>query len=970
MEGKKERQVKITDPNYNAITEIYSTQFCVIDKITDNKFLNNNKFLFKYTIVAICKNGGLIAMCKTPHYMELGNKNPLLEYIIVMHQDGNKVYKIKNSELYNNKRQVVGLEFNNKEQLYAFCDDGEIYKIDILKLVAQRLDFTSSILNKEKILKVKAFEKGFFILTQSGTIFYLKDIKSRVDNPLEFIVSLRDNLKFKKFEDSDFLIIPSSDTNPEEELFVCNPNEEGIFVIKKNKELGTFTVQTKSQNYSDRSINAYYLTADSVETYNPKKNQVGDNKKPSIGQVSAMAISKSTEKIAFYVAKKKTIYILPSKIPNKGELKFKTYKFNIEHDELDDESEIKEKDKILNFKNKQLFFLNDNCIAICGGRWIVIINENGKTYVEDLHIDKNSKDKNDEDPYIYSKGISEVDGIRLVTTNEILLIRKMPNNLSKIFDIFNNNPMKQLLSSYEKYEAKDPFSNDELREIKEKLSSAIFSLLKMAGFLYWTENDKETTEKKELQNFFLKAANYGKSVFEKNEFNFNIFNRTCMNLRIINAFRNCQDKPRFLTLEEYENLDLDSDSILKKTMRQLNFKLAFKIAKFLGLPEKDIYLKYALKKIKKIDVEDSEEINKVYKELVPMLEKLENISYIDLAKKCFKYNKMNLGKKFLDNEKSSLVKIPQYLELKEWKKAVELAIISNDMTAINIVLDTIYKIEAKSLDSDSKINKVFINTLLNYSSLKIPVINYLKMNKKKDDLLSYLERKNDKEELFYLYLEEFFNSDKKDERENILDKIKSYKPENSSDKKFYEKYISDLESSLKFKKECIEKGIFSSNDTTNFDNSIYDCFEKALPTDLDWIKKENNKNFNLSKRKITIMRLKELFKENKIYEIDKLMEEGEKKLDISYAKVGSMFFEKGNKEKAYEYALKEKDENLLEDKAYLLIKLGKYEEAAETALKIKSTEKFDEIFNAIGAKVGKDVKRREEIQQIYLKRGE
>ena len=127
----------------------------------------------------------------------------------------------------------------------------------------------------------------------------------------------------------------------------------------------------------------------------------------------------------------------------------------------------------------------------------------------------------------------------------------------------------------------------------------------------------------------MKAANYGKSVFEKNEFNFNIFNRTCMNLRIINAFRNCQDKPRFLTLEEYEKLDLDSDSILKKTMRQLNFKLAFKIAKFLGLPEKDIYLKYALKKIKKIDVEDSEEINKVYKELVPMLEKLENIIIIN-----------------------------------------------------------------------------------------------------------------------------------------------------------------------------------------------------------------------------------------------------------------------------------------------------------------------------------------------------
>ena len=161
-----------------------------------------------------------------------------------------------------------------------------------------------------------------------------------------------------------------------------------------------------------------------------------------------------------------------------------------------------------------------------------------------------------------------------------------------------------------------------------KVENSIFTLLRIAGFLYWRERDKEK-EKKELQNYFLKAANYGKSIFGKGEFNFDKFNNICMDLRIINAFRNFGEKPRFLTLEEYENLDSDlSDSIIQKTMRQLNFKFAFKIAKFLGLPEKDIYLKYALKKIKKIGIKTTDEINIIYNDLMLMLQKLENISYI------------------------------------------------------------------------------------------------------------------------------------------------------------------------------------------------------------------------------------------------------------------------------------------------------------------------------------------------------
>ena len=81
-----------------------------------------------------------------------------------------------------------------------------------------------------------------------------------------------------------------------------------------------------------------------------------------------------------------------------------------------------------------------------------------------------------------------------------------------------------------------------------------------------------------------------------------------------------------------------------------------------------------------------------------------------------------------------------------------------------------------------------------------------------------------------------------------------------------------------------------------------------------------------------------------------------------------MFLENGKKEKAIEYALKENNENLYEDKTNFLIKMEKYEDAAEVAIKIKDNDKFDELFNIIGSKVGKNPEKQKIIQEIYNKR--
>ena len=979
MDQKNKKKMQITNQNYEVYSQNYSENYYIVDKMTKNSYVQANKLNFKYLFVTICKNGGLIAMCKTPDYF-ISKDNPLNKHLIVMHQDSGTIYKIWNSDLFT-KRKLVGLEFNDKEQLYAFCDDGEIFKVDILRKQVIQLPLNYIQLQDEKILKVKPFEKGFIILTGAGTIFYLKDLKNKEES-LEFMVSLRDNLKIKEFQDCDFLAIPSEQTekDSDEEILVMKPNQEGVYLIKKIKSSGSqFMVKSRKQDYSDMKLNVLFLNSSNIEKFDTKLHQIDNedlenqlNENLRIGPISGFAISNSKKKIALYVSKKKSVYMFSSNIPSKGRLNFKKYQFKFEFDEFEPEDNIKEKNKILNFNNKELVFLNDDCVAICGGRWVVMINEKGDTLIEEICNEKDKNDISKTDDYVYCKSVSEVDGFRLLTKEEVSLFRKLPEDLKPVYNHFNTTPTKILLSSYEKYLAKDPFSNDELREIKDNLSDSIFCLAKAAGYLYWVEKEQDTHAKKELQTYFLKAANYGKCIFGKAEFNFDRFNNLLMDLRIINALRNYEKQSRFLTLEEYECLDKDSsDGILKKTMRQLNFKLAFEIAKFIGLPERDVYLKYAIKKIQKIEIEDSKEADEVYSELIPMLKKLENISYIDIAKKCFKYKKFKLGKKFLENEKSSLVKIPQYLELKDWNKAIKLAIESNDINAITVVLDNVYKVEQETAKiKDDAVNDQFVFYLAQYPNIKIQVINYLKKNNKLKTLQAYLIEIKDTEELFYFTVENFFQSKTKNEREEILKQLKSYKFEKSDNKKFFENYISDLESSLKFKKECLEKGIYTKNDTTNFDNSIFDCFEKAIPTEFDWVLKQNHNYFKLSNRKITILRFKQLFKNKKIDEIENIInKEGIKKLDISYVKIAKMFFDNGNKEKALEYAQKENNELLVEEKVDILIKLEKYIEAAEAALKIKDRDKFEEIFdNKLGPKVKNDPNLIEQIQIIHDKK--
>ena len=343
---------------------------------------------------------------------------------------------------------------------------------------------------------------------------------------------------------------------------------------------------------------------------------------------------------------------------------------------------------------------------------------------------------------------------------------------------------------------------------------------------------------------------------------------------------------------------------------------------YLGYETDKVYQRFCVSNIKKL--KNDLDSDYLFTNLNKKLSECQNISYISIAKKCIKHNKLRLAEKFLEQEKSIVVKVPQYLQLKNWTKALDLAIESNDRTVIKVVIDKIFKVENE--------NK-FIKIVSENTKAHKAVIEYLRMHDQEEKLRAYLGKKKDYEELLYMTLENFFKCKTIKDRKGYLGEAKEYLSElkGNSNIDFYKAYLKDLESSLKFKKNCIEPqmGIIPSNDINPFDNSIFECYKLGIEKHYDWIENEN-KQFNIGQKKLTYIRFKKLIEIKRLDLIDEAIKKaGYKKLDITPLELAKFLFNANFFENATNHIKEIKDPNEFEEKILLLRKMGKYKEALE-----------------------------------------
>ena len=907
------------------------------EKITDFYFSTKFKISFKGCHIAISKNGGLMAICKKKSFLDTQRNSKVNNNILVMSQNARQIYHIPIS--WNMKeRWIVSFDFTDHGKLYGICNDGTIYKFDILTKQAREIP-KNEIFKQEQIYKAKFIENGFVALTCYGTFYYVKEFKNII--PIS-IFQMNSLLEFSN--DIDFIAIPPSSSKSRKlELLFTNEKGNGVIHVTEQPKGYNYAILPIETKYgTDITINGVSVLEKnelepyikkSIDTINTDNNFIENKDKEIMKNIVAMAISPSYSKIAFY-NNKGIIYLFNSQFDSER----KEFKFKINEDLSD--SEKNEQKSIINFDNEyQFLFCGEDSIALSGQRFILITNNLKKTLVykiaegeEILAIQGG----------VFSKCISEVDGLRFATNDGIFFISKVNPDLYKTCNPFSIHPAKNLLKAYKKDLMKEANCYEEINKMYKDLSSAILVLANASANIFWTEDENEGN-KKELQLYILKAAQLGKYFVEQEDFRVEKYVEICRNIRIVNEIRNNKESPIFITYKEFETLHYKE--LVKNIMSRLNFKLAYTFSKYLGYSTKKIYQKWACSKIKKLNFLSSveEQIN-LYNEIMDELKLIKKISFIKLAKKAFKCKLNELGMKFLELEKSILAKIPQYLNHKKLDKALELSYETYDSDIIETCLNEVTE--------NNKVDKEFIYKIKGIKNIEFSVVDYLKKNRP-IYIESYLNAKEDYEELMFVMLENFFTSNKIEEKKKYIKLAKEYQKKidkNSINNKFYLNYISELNNSIKFKKDCmdIERNIIKKSYIEPFDNSIYDCYKLGVKENkIKWIEGEN-KNYELNPKKMAVMRIRSMAENGKIDMVDNLIKESSlKRLNLTPLNLAELYFDYKKYDLALEYIKQINNYEYFDYKVDMLIYMEKYEVALETIISSKNMDKIPGFVNEI-----------------------
>ena len=919
------------------IERIEGNFILIKEQLSEFKKEDKIKINYKDCHVAICPNGGLIAICKKKGFLDITKGSKINKNIIVMNQNGkNKIY-IPIDWNYNNK-WIVHFEFNNKEQLYAICNDGSIYKIDILNIKAVP-KISSEFFKNEEIEKCKLYKNGFIALTVQGNIYQIPDIKN--PKPV-LIIPIRSLLDFSN--NIDFIIIPEEYSRTKKlELLITNDKDIGVIQVIKSEDgkFGLMQLDNDPDKMAYNNINV--IKNDKIEVmikenldnnYNNNQEINKEENENNMGKILSIVFSPSYKKIALY-NNKGHIILFDSRLNYLD----KTL-FEIKGDFT--EKEKNELKAVINYQDKyQFLFCGEDNIVLSGQRFIFIVNLENYTQ----HIYKIIEGHEIEAIHgtFFSKCIQEIDGLRFMTNDGVFFITNANRELYDICDTFSKSNNKKLLKCY--LESFNDTTNDEilLRDLKKDLTNIINNLLIASANIFWNFKDKKESmnnyeiynkEKKEAQLFVLEAAQYAKNFVKSEQFNFDKFLQFCKDIRIVNNLRNNINRPKLITFNEYKKMDFND--LINKLMRNLNFGMAFEICRFLDYDNDIVYKKYCAYYIKKQkgNYSTKEELA-LFDILDAKLKKCKVLPYLELAKKAFKYSKNKLGLKFLEHEKLKIATIPQYMELNEWNTALKLGENIYNHDIILTIIDRLFKKVGK---------EKFISIVAKRPKIKCYAIKYLSSKKLAEQIKQYFNIINNPEELFFFYLEKYFQTKSISERKNYIslakeaEKLITNTINPNFEHKFYKNYLDNLSNEINFKLDIMNvesKETFSlrTSQDISFDISLYDTYKYAIRSEnYEWLENKNKK-FNLSHEGMNIMRCISYCESGKIIGVDTLLKKYNnniKKLGLSYLNLAEIYF------KFKEYKKAEENIKLINDSFYLDYKVDmlKFMDKYETALEI------------------------------------
>ena len=310
----------------------------------------------------------------------------------------------------------------------------------------------------------------------------------------------------------EFLIIPSSVSKSKKiELLITNEKGYGVIHIEKMEDGIYYIVPIDKNNevlaYKGISIlkkdklEPFVLSQENINDMNSLDNQKQESQYQyeNLRNIAAMAISPSKKNIALY-DKRGIVFFFDSTL-DLDLKKNPRIEAQIKMVEGLPTNEIMEQQIVLNYgEGFQFLFCGEDSVILSGLSLLFLIHKIDK-YISYEITEEEAGEKDILKQKLYSKCISEVDGIRILTNDGIYFISKISKDLIDICTPFSNSYPKKLIQAYQNYMNQSINTEKSLREIGKNLINAVNSLLIVAGNIFWIGDEEENFEKKETQFF-------------------------------------------------------------------------------------------------------------------------------------------------------------------------------------------------------------------------------------------------------------------------------------------------------------------------------------------------------------------------------------------------------------------------------------------------------------------------------------
>ena len=261
----------------------------------------------------------------------------------------------------------------------------------------------------------------------------------------------------------------------------------------------------------------------------------------------------------------------------------------------------------------------------------------------------------------------DVDGVRLVSNDACEFIQKVPEAVQDVFQLGSSSPAAVLLDAIDQLDKRSPKADDNIRLIRSKLTEAVDTCVKAAGYefnIHW-------------QKQLLRAASFGKSVLDL--YSSDDFVEMCETLRVLNAVR-FYEVGMAISYEGY--MQLTPDGLVQRLVSRRQYLLALRVSEYLRLPTERIYVHWASQKVR-VSTEDEESI---CRSIVRKINGKRGVAFEEIARAAYDEGRGRLATQLLNYEVRAANQVPLLLQMEEGELALDKAIESGDTDLIYYVL--------------------------------------------------------------------------------------------------------------------------------------------------------------------------------------------------------------------------------------------------------------------------------------------